>query len=99
MWSLGFPLMSLTRMANPSRMPMMPSWDMGFCSKYSVTNSMAYRNVRRCRVGRRSFSDIAIERSITIIRWRIIPRCNGVVSLSVLITVLIEAGNLTGEAM
>lgn len=41
MWSLGLPLMSLMRTARPSRMPMMPSWEMGFCSKNSVMNSWA----------------------------------------------------------
>lgn len=74
--------MSLTRTAKPSRMPITPNWEMGFCSKNSVTNSEEYRRVRRYRVGRRSFSAIAIERSMMRIRWRMIPRWRGVVSLS-----------------
>lgn len=82
MCSAGFPLMSLTRMAIPSRMPRMPSWEMGFCSKYSVTNSEAKRRVRRYLVGRRSFSTIAKEKSRMSIRCRMIPLCKGVVSRS-----------------
>ena len=82
MCSAGLPLISLTLTASPSLRPRMPSWEIGFCSKNSLTKSCAYLRVRRYRVGRRSFSDMDCERSKTRMRCRMIPRCNGVVSLN-----------------
>ncbi len=82
--SLGFPPISLTRTARPSLMPMIPSCEIGFCSKNSATNSEAYRIVSRYRLGRRSFSVIAEERSMMRMRCRMMPRWRGVVSFSVL---------------
>lgn len=82
MCSVGLPLISLILTASPSLKPSMPSWEIGFCSKNSLTNSCAYRIVSRYRVGRRSFSVIDCDRSRTRIRCRMIPRCKGVVSRS-----------------
>ena len=82
--SLGFPPISLTRTASPSLIPIIPSCEIGFCSKNSVTNSDVYRIVSKYLVGRRSFSDIADERSMISIRCRMMPRCRGVVSFNVL---------------
>ena len=64
---------------------------MGFCSKYSETNSTAYRSVRRYRVGRKSFSTIANEKSRMSIRCRMIPLCKGVVSRNNL-TAMLNSG-------
>lgn len=89
--SLGFPPISLTRTARPSRIPMMPSCEMGFCSKNSATNSEVYRIVSRYRLGRRSFSVIAEERSMTRMRCRMMPRWRGVVSFSVLTGIHLSA--------
>lgn len=86
MCSVGFPLMSLMRVARPSRRPRTASWEIGFCSKNSLTNSCAYLRVRRYRVGRRSFSIMDCDKSRIRTRWRIMPRCNGVVSLKSLQT-------------
>ena len=81
MCSVGLPLISLILTASPSLNPSTPSCEIGFCSKNSLTNSCAYRIVRRYRVGRRSFSIMDCDKSKTKIKCRIIPRCNGVVSL------------------
>src|SRR5216117_2875587 len=40
-WSAGFPPMSLTLTAMPSRMARTAICEMGFCSKYSLTNRVA----------------------------------------------------------
>lgn len=90
MWSFGFPETSDTRMARPSLMPIIPSWEMGFCSKNSVTNSVTYRSMRRYLVGRRSLSAITAERSSTRRRCRMMPLCKGVVSFSSLHRVLVR---------
>ena len=81
MCSVGLPLISLILTASPSLNPSTPSCEIGFCSKNSLTNSCAYRIVRRYRVGRRSFSIMDCDKSKTKIKCRIISRCNGVVSL------------------
>ncbi len=78
--SAGLPPRSLTRTATPSRMPTMPSWEMGFCSKNSRTKAAAYRSVRRYRVGSMSLSAMANDMSSTSTRCRMMPRCSGVVS-------------------
>jgi hypothetical protein len=38
---IGLPDMSEMRIARPSRIPMRPSWEMGFCSKNSVMKEEA----------------------------------------------------------
>ena len=65
--------MSLIRTAMPSRIPTIPSCDIGFCSKNSLMKCTVYVSMRKYRVGRRSFSFMAEDMSRTRIRCRIMP--------------------------
>lgn len=80
MWSLGLPESSEILIARPSRIPKIPSCEMGFCSKNSRTKAMVYVSVSKCLVGLRSFSSMARLKSSTSRQCLMIPRCSGVVS-------------------
>jgi hypothetical protein len=72
--SCGFPVNAPILSPIPALIPTTPICPSGFWSNHSVTNSLAYCNIRSNRVGRMSRSIIAADKSSSKIKCRIIVR-------------------------
>ena len=68
------PVISHIRSPIPERIPTTPICPSGFWSNHSTTNSRAYCSMRSKRVGRISRSSIALERSSSSTKCRMIVR-------------------------
>lgn len=72
--SIHKPDISPTLSPTPALIPTIPIWPRGFWSNHSFTNSRVYSRLRSNLVGRISRSIIEFERSMMMMRWRMIVR-------------------------